>query len=145
MCIRDRLWTNPEGLRQIRGAPKAMFAFPAPPVEVQERLQPESGEVVTVRSDLVMTVVAKDGRRLVQHADGTQVLASMYRVSRALITLIAAKFWSGCCCAANWPRHMDAKGREADGGAVHAQIVTLPAEDDQPSDTQHIICEGMAS
>jgi hypothetical protein len=55
------LWTNSKGQRQIRGAPKARAPVPAPPVKVEKRAQPESGDIMVSRGDLVLTVTRRDG------------------------------------------------------------------------------------
>ena len=68
------LWTNSKGERQIRGAPKAKAPLPAPPVKVERRVQPESGDVMVSRGDFVLTVTRRDGTELVMHRDGSEMV-----------------------------------------------------------------------
>jgi hypothetical protein len=68
------LWTNSKGQRQIRGAPKARAPVPAPPVKVEKRAQPESGDIMVSRGDFVLTVTRRDGTELVMHRDGSEMV-----------------------------------------------------------------------
>ena len=69
------LWTNSKGHRQIRGAPNAQGALRAPPVSIDRRVQPETGEVMVSRGDFVLTVTRRDGTELVMHRDGTEMVS----------------------------------------------------------------------
>jgi len=69
------LWTNSKGHRQIRGAPNAKGPLRAPPVSIDKRVQPETGEVMVSRGDFVLTVTRRDGTELVMHRDGTEMVS----------------------------------------------------------------------
>lgn len=69
------LWTNAAGKRQIRGAPLAKGPLRAPSVKVDKKMQPESGEIMISRADLVLMVTRRDGTELVMHKDGTEMVS----------------------------------------------------------------------
>lgn len=77
------LWTNTRGQRQIRGVPGAAGPLAAPPVAVRREVVYQSGDVVTSRSDRVMTVQRLDGTLIVQHADRTQMVTYPASENRA--------------------------------------------------------------
>ena len=51
-----------------------MAPLPAPPVKVERRVQPESGDVMVSRGDFVLTVTRRDGTELVMHRDGSEMV-----------------------------------------------------------------------
>ena len=67
------IWTNSRGRRVRRKNGKSSHG--GPPVSVERFTDPETGEDITSRGDLVLCVARRDRSKMVQHACGLQIVS----------------------------------------------------------------------